>query len=135
MSNAVNTWLYSRLQGGSALTALLSGTTAIYNLQAPDGAVLPYVVYSLQGGGDENQTTKRMKNLVYNVRAYANTASQAGSIDVQIDARLHGAQTQITGWDHIWCMREQDIELVETDTSRKQIYSYGGLYRIRISLT
>lgn len=132
--NEINAWLYSRLQGGSALTALLSGTTAIYNLQAPDNIALPYVVYSLQGGGDENQTRgSRMKSNLYYVRAYASNPTQAGSIDAEIDARLHQAQATVSGWNHIWVMREQDIELVETDIAREKTYSSGGLYRVRIT--
>ncbi len=55
--NALETALYNTLSGGTALTALLAGGTAapsIYNQQAPDEAAFPYVVFALQGGGDEN---------------------------------------------------------------------------------
>jgi len=39
------------LQSGTALTALLPGTTSIYDMQAADNGTLPYIVFSHMGGG------------------------------------------------------------------------------------
>ncbi len=46
----LNAAIYGRLNSATAVTALLSGTTAIYAQQAPEGAVYPYIVYSIAGG-------------------------------------------------------------------------------------
>lgn len=134
--NALNAAIYSRLQGTAAVTSLLAGTTAIYNLQAPEEQDYPYIVFNVQGGGDENQSQHRTKNLVVFVRAYAAaSAAQAGSIDTQIDAALHLNPLTITGWSNFWLARERDIELVENDPSGRQIFTSGGLYRVRIEDT
>ena len=99
--NVLNTAIYSRLQGGTALTSLLAGTTAIYHIQAPEGQDYPYVVWNTQGGGDTNDTANRLKNLVVYVRAYTaglNGAAQGGSIDAQVDTLLHLAPLTVSGW-------------------------------------
>jgi len=134
--NALNSAIYSRLQGTSALTSLLAGTTSIYNLQAPEGATLPYCVFGLQGGGDVNDTPTRLKNLLYFIRAYTqgvNGAAVGGSIDAQIDTALHLSPLTVSGWTDIWLARETDIELIENDPSGRQVFASGGMYRIMLS--
>ena len=131
--NALNTAIYSRLQGTSGITSLLSGTTAIYNLQAPKNAVYPYIVWSHQGGGDENETANRTKNLLVFIRAYSGaSAAQAGSIDAQIDTALHLSPLTVSGWTDFWLAREQDLETVENEPDGQRIYMTGGMYRIRL---
>lgn len=127
--NPTNAALYTRLQSRTQLTSLLSGTTAIYHLQAPEGAKLPYVVFSLQAGGDQNLSRHRLKNAVLFVRAYSGISpAQAGSIDAQIDQALHLVPLTVTGWSDLWLAREQDLELVEVQSSGT-IYMVGGMYR------
>ena len=134
--NEVNKTIYDTLKAGTALTSLLAGSTSVYHLQAPDNATLDYIVYSLQAGGDENETPKRRKNYVMNIRAYsATSAAKAGSIDTQIDALLHGKTLSVSGWANFWCNREVDIEMVENLTSKKKVWMKGGFYRVRIEKT
>lgn len=130
--NALHTAIYSTLSGGTALTTALGGT-AIYHQQAPDGQALPYVVWNIQGGGDENITSNRMKNLVLFVRAYAASAAQAGTIDNYCDALLHGKNLSVTGWHMFWLGRESDLELVENPPDGGRVFMAGGLYRVRMS--
>ena len=131
--NVLNTALYSRLQTTSAITSLLAGTTAIYNLQAPNNASYPYIIFSLQGGGDDNDTANRTKNLVLFVRAYSGvSALQAGSIDAQIDTALHLVPLTVSGWTDFWLAREEDLETVETEPNGQKIYMQGGFYRARL---
>ena len=129
---ALNTGLYSTLSGGTALTTLLGGT-AVYYLHAPEGASLPYVVWNYQGGGDENQTPSRMKNLLLFIRGYAATPSLAGSIDTQVDALLHGQTLTVSGWTNFWTNREEDLALVEYEPTGENIYMAGGMYRVRLT--
>jgi len=126
----LNTAIYSRLNGATALTALLAGTTSIYAQQAPEGAAYPYVVYNIQGGGDENLTPNRTKNIVVFVRGYSKTGNaQAGSIDAQIDTALHLVPLSPSGWTNVWLARETDVETVENPPTGGQIWMNGGLYR------
>lgn len=130
--NELNAAIYTRLQG-TAITSLLSGTTALYNIQAPENATLPYIVWNIQGGGDENLTQNRTKNLVMFIRAYSeNSAALAGSIDAQIDTAFHMQPLTVSGWTNIWCAKEQDLETVQLEPSGNQFFMAGGLYRVWI---
>ena len=132
----LNTALYSRLSGATAITSLLATGTPIYALQAPEGATLPYIVYSVQGGGDRNDTANRLKDLVVFVRAYATTNARAGSIDAQIDTALHLVPfSSVTGWTNIWLARERDLETVENPPTGSQVFMNGGLYRTLFDAT
>ena len=132
----LNTALYSRLSGATAITSLLATGTPIYALQAPEGATLPYIVYSVQGGGDRNDTANRLKDLVVFVRAYATTNARAGSIDTQIDTALHLVPfSSVTGWTNIWLARERDLETVENPPTGSQVFMNGGLYRTLFDAT
>ena len=129
--NALDTAIYSRLQG-TAITSLLAGTTSLYHLQAPENAALPYVVWNIQGGGDENLTQNRTKNLVVFIRAYSeNSAALAGSIDDKVDAALsNSSPLTVNGWTNIWLAREQDLETVQLEPSGRQVHMAGGLFRV-----
>lgn len=131
--NELNTAIYGRLQGTSGVTSLLSGTTAIYNQQAPEGATLPYVVFSTASEIDENMTQNRTKNTLVSIRAYSGvSAAQAGSIDAAIDTAIHLVPLTVSGWTNFWMAREQGIELVENQPSGKRIFSSGADYRARL---
>lgn len=128
--NVLDSALYTRLQG-TAITSLLSGTASIYKNQAPEGAALPYIVFSKQTGRTENLDANRVDSLLYYVRAYSeNSAAQAGSIDAQVDAALHLVPLTVSGWTNIWLARETVIELPSTEPSGQVIHSAGALYRI-----
>ena len=128
--NELNAALYTKLQGTSGVTGVLSGTTAIYSMQAPDNAALPYVVFNTQGGGDENDTAHRTKNLVIFVRAYSKVSeAQSGSIDSAVDAALHLSSLSVSGWSNFWLAREEDLETVENPPTGTQVFMNGGLYR------
>ena len=131
--NVLDQAIYTKLNAATALTSLLAGTAAIYHIQAPDNATLPYVVFNIQGGGDENLTPKRRKNLIVYVRAYSGvSALNAGPIDTQIDTLMHGGTISVSGWANIWLNRENDIELVDNTPSGKKIWMQGSYYRTRI---
>jgi len=134
--NEISLSIYSTLSAATALTSLLAGTASIYHIQAPDNATLPYVVFSTQAGGDENQTPIRRKNIVLFVRGYsAVSAAAAGSIDAQIDTLLHGKSLTITGWNNFWLAREQDLENIDNQSSTEKVWMAGGLYRARFGKT
>jgi hypothetical protein len=132
----LNDAIYSRLNGATALTNILAGGTigtSIFALQAPKAAAYPYIVYSVQGGGDTNDTQNRVKDIVLFVRAYGTVNRQAGSIDAQIDTALHLVPfSNVTGWTNIWLAREQDLEMVENPPTSEQVFMNGGLYRVML---
>jgi hypothetical protein len=95
------------------------------------------VVWNLQGGGDENLTANRTKNLVVFVRGYSKLSNaQAGSIDAQIDTALHLVPfTSVSGWTNIWMAREQDLETVENPPTGGQVFMNGAMYRVILDST
>jgi len=133
MINELAGAMYTRLSGGTALTDLLASTPSIYHGRVPDGASFPYVVFNLQGGGDENIVPSRMKNLVLYVRGYSKTSqASAGSIDAQIDTLLHGQTLSVSGWVNFWTARESDLSGFEPMPNGETIWNAGGMYRIRL---
>lgn len=131
--NALNAGIYSKLSGGTALTALLASGSAIYYQQAPDYAALPYVVFNQQGGGPDNRTDHDTRSLVYYVRGYAGTPAVAGSVDAQLSALLHRAALTVTGWTNFWLAREEDLATVQVLPNNDRIYSAGATYRVRLT--
>ena len=131
--NAEGSAIYSTLQGTSAITALLAGTTSIYHMQAPEGTTLPYIVFSTQAGGDLNESPHRVKDKTWFIRAYSDaSAKEAGAIDDQIDAVLHLTPLTISGWANLWLTRVADLETVENDPPGTAIHMQGGFYRLVI---
>jgi len=131
--NALETALYSHLIGGTELMAKLGGTVNVFNQIAPRGAALAYVVYGIQGGGDENITPARFKNLVYSIKAVSESSMKdAGEIDDEIDGLMHSAALTVTGWGTMWCMREADFGYTETTPEGRNVWHVGGNYRIRL---
>lgn len=128
--NALNTGIYSKLSGGTALTTALGGT-AIYHGVAPEGKALPYVVWSYVAGGHENMTPNESVNAVVYVRAYAASAKQAATLDGYVAEILETTLT-VSGWNNYWLAREESIVLPDIDDAGKSVWSCGAYYRVRL---
>lgn len=129
--NALNTAIYSKLSAGTALVAALGGT-AIYYQQAPDGAALPYVVWSHVTGGPLNTNPSDMRYEMTFVRAYAANPTQAGSVDALLSGLLHKQALSITGYTNYWTVREMDQAMVENPQNDRPVYMAGAFYRIKL---
>jgi hypothetical protein len=130
---ALDAALYSQLNH-SSLTSLLGGSAKIYYGLAPKGVALPYVIFQWQGGGEENLTKKRMRALLYVVRAVASSKSAASALDTQIDGRMTKASLTVTGWSsYVPVKRAGDVNYVEPDEAGNLIYHIGAIYHIRLS--
>lgn len=130
--NAEEDGFYDYLAAYSALTTALGGTY-IYNQLAPEGQAFPYVIFHLVGGGDENLTPHRKRNIVLMAKAVSDTHLEASTIDGHLDARLHEGTPTVTGWSLIrpvW--REDEISYIELVNDRP-VYHLGAYYRMRIS--
>lgn len=136
--NALNTAIYSKLSGGTALTVLLNGGTAspsLYFEQAPDGASLPYCVWIFPSELDTNQIPRRMKNIVLRVYAVASAPAQAGTIDAAVDTLLHNATlTMASPWaSSLWLRRENGYQLITTSEAGLRYYTSGADYRVELT--
>jgi hypothetical protein len=129
--NSISAALFLTMQQGTALTALLAGTNSIYKDTAGTAAY-PYVVFNLQGGGEENLSPNRSKNVVYFIRAYTKVSTAAaGNIDAQIDNLLHGKTLSISGRNNYWTAREGEFEGTEYLSNGEPVFYAGALYRIK----
>lgn len=128
---ALETGLYSKLSTDNDLIEELGGT-AIYNKQAPQSPGSAYVVFGWQGGGDENESPRRLRNVLYQIKGIARRQSTAASIDSKLDAALHLQTLTVSGFSNIWMAREGDINYVEQDSGGVTWYHVGGMYRILI---
>jgi hypothetical protein len=132
--NALNTALFSKLAGGTALISALGGT-AIYYAQAPDGAALPFLIFSNQAGGPTNDTPLDTRDQIVFVRAYAAAPLQAGSIDALASALLHRNSISVSGYTNYWTSRETELSTVENPPDGQRTYMAGALYRVRLGAT
>lgn len=130
--NAIDTAIRSTLCGGTALTTLLAGTASVYHIRAPDNAELPYVLYSVQGGGAENINPSDLQNYLYYVRGYAGNGDTAASIAGAIKTLLDKKTLTVSGFTNFWTRFETEVENSEETSNLSPIYSCGGIYRIRI---
>jgi len=130
--NAAGTAIYNALVGASGLISALGGTAIYFNVVPRDKA-LPGVVINLASGIEENLTPTRSVNLVYQVKAVAATAYQAGQIADQIDSALHGTTLTVTGWGNFWTVRESILQYLEIDPAGHTFGHAGGEYRIRMA--
>ena len=125
---ALETALYTKLNV-SAVTTLATG--GVWNKIAPQGTALPYVIFQWQGGGDDNLTPRRGRNLIYTVKALAADADTAENIDEQIDLALHYQTLTVSGWTNYRMAREDDVNYQEEPTG-VPVWHIGAMYRIEI---
>jgi hypothetical protein len=134
--NVLDAAIYSKLNTSGVTSLLANGSASIFALQASEQATLPYIVFSVTGGGDDNLDARRTKDMVYFIRAYSQVSkAQAGSIDSAIDTALHLQTLSPSGWANYWTAREEDLSAVENPPSNQTIFMVGGYYRVRIEKT
>lgn len=132
MINAINNAVRTQLAAGTALTTELGGT-AIYAVQAPEAATLPYVLITIAGGGDLNRTPTREIDVMVQVKAVATTALKAATCADLINSRLHDTTFSMnTPWVVYRCEHDEAFMYVE-NAERKQYWHAGATYRLRAS--
>lgn len=124
----------NKITGASTVTTLLATTSSVFNAVVPDGYTFPVVVFNFQGGGDLNDTPRRAKEPLYQIKAISNVSMyQAGVIDAALDTLLRNATLTVSNWTNYRCYRESDIRYTELTPAGRYFYHSGGLYRIGIS--
>lgn len=132
--NDIEAAIRTEITGATGVTSLLATTSSVFNTVIPDGYNYPLVVFNFQGGGDLNDTPRRAKEPLYQIKAIsAASMYQAGLIDAALDTLLRNATLSVSGWTGYWCARESDVRYVEPTPAGGFFYHSGGLYRIGIS--
>lgn len=138
MSTPIRRAIYGKLAGDSTLNAMLgtpatSYAKAIYFQVAPQGARMPYVIFSKQSGvpteafGDPSA----MENDVWLVKAVdqATTADPAEAIAARVKTLLNDANLTISGATTLYLRRQSDVQYPEVTNG--VIYQHvGSLFRL-----
>ena len=138
--HALEAALYTRLTGGTAFTALLSGTASVYNTVAPAGASYPFCVFNLASGIDLNaEPGHRRHQLDYQIKVVSQTSqANAGLASVQLDALMHAAgpsaasRLSVTGYRNLFQERIHPVRFVEPSDVATPYYHSGGVYRFHL---
>ena len=128
MIESVLTACRGLLIANSTLMTLIGGGTKVYAMQAPEDAVLPYIVVNLTGGGDENQTLNPTFDVTLSAICVAEDGLTAAQAADQMRTLLHGATPTLTGGWTLWSaggMRCLSAVLYN-ETEGRRTYTYAG---------
>ena len=131
--NTIETALVTALSSDNTLTALLSASDAIYNGPVPRGVSLPWIQISLASGMEDTTSPRDLRNLIYNIKAVANTITQADAIAERIHVLLHRQQLTMDTWHNFWMARDTIIRYTEPRPNGRFVAHVGGSYRIRLA--
>jgi hypothetical protein len=129
-----------KLEADKGLVGLLrSGTVnalvkgRIYRDQAPADATMPYIVYTLNAGGDSNETATERGLLMYAVMGVDSRSGMSHAVAAALHADLHrqAALALENSWVATDVKRTSILSQIEND-DREQYYINGGLYRWRL---
>src|SRR5882762_8734353 len=124
VTGVIETWLYSKLTGNSAINNAVGGC---FDSEIPQelGDVYPCIVYSYIAGLDTMYASDRAFSVLLYKVVVVGTGSFADldQVYAQIDALIAGSSGVITGGEVISCVRKQPLKLTETETGGKKIGS------------
>lgn len=134
VNGVVETWVYSKLAGNSAINSAVNGY--IFDSEIPQelGDVYPCIVYAFIAGGD---TMFAGADRAFSVVEYKVVVIGTGSFEqldviyTQVDALIHGGSGTVSGGEVISCVRRQPLKLIETEEGGKKIRQSGGLYSVQ----
>jgi hypothetical protein len=138
-TSAAEQWLYGRLTGDTALTAVVS--TRVWNTRRPSGGTFPAVLFQLQPGGNEDLTllgaVRVWAKMTYLVRGIVEVFDPQGSFEGnsktiadRIDAVLHGASGTNAGGTVYTCVRLRPFKMAEL-VGERDFRHLGGIYQIQ----
>lgn len=137
-------WIYTRLAGTSAVTAIVgSGSAArIYADVAPPGAAWPFVIFQHQGSVDvtgQNPGTRVLVSSLWTIKAVGRGESYAAlaTLADAIDTAMQGAAGTADDATIYSCVREQPIQFAELDDSTtpgEQWRHLGALWRVLVQI-
>lgn len=137
MINALVKAINNKLQTTAGVTSLLAaqpgGMSAIYYKQAPTTAVLPYIVYVLAGGGDDNMVQADGADVTFYIQGISTSPSGAASISTAIRAALHAQPMTIDAPWSVYRVQHKEIISYVENVDAKVFHHEGGSYRIRLS--
>ena len=134
--NQVFQSLYTTLTASTAVTSLLSGTTAVYDTQAPQSAIYPLLIMQQQAWSIETTDANEREDAYITIKAIGtSTFGQAGTVDAAVRTLLNDGSASISGHTTLWQKATEQIRYVETDAAGRNFYHVGHVYRLRFTNT
>jgi uncharacterized protein DUF3168 len=134
--NALSTAITSTLTGDVTLVALLADSLSVYHQIAKNNATFPYIIFNKQSDTEPNDSSHRIVDLIYQIRAYTKTTTKAAdAIDARVQELLHNQAIVITGYARLKFKRIGGIEFVEAEPNTEKVYSVGSLFRVTLEKT
>jgi len=120
------TGLYNKYLSNAALKAVITG---FYFTEAPQDAVMPYVVYNLVSNVPDWTYTEDMENSLLQFSIFDDHSSSTTINDIytKLTALFNWCSLSVTGYSHIYMKREFNILTREND-----IWQYVIQYRNEI---
>ena len=120
------TGLYNKYLSNAALKAVITG---FYFTEAPQDAVLPYVVYHKISGVPDYTYTEDMENVIiqFNIFDDHSSSTTVNDIYAKLTALFDWCTLTVAGWDSIYMKRELDSLVRDND-----IFNYFLQYRLEI---
>lgn len=131
--NAIKTALVTKLAADGTLVGYLAaGTAGIYDSEAPENAVAPFVIFQYMANTPTYTLTQTAyENDVWMVKGITQGGSKAlgGSISDRIYAALQDTALTVSGGSHLYTRRAAKVDYPETDRGVRY-HHIGGTYRI-----
>jgi hypothetical protein len=116
------------LRADSTLKSAIKG---IHEGEAPRGAKMPFLMYSVAYAPFDYQWGSVMQLIGIDVFAFAENGVDAGNIDALVLTRLHDAELSVTGQSTLICRRVADVVIPPyVDEEGKRIHQVGGTYEV-----
>lgn len=130
--NIIEKALVTALSGNANLVALVGSN--IYDSQAPQGTVEPFVVFQYVAGGAPNDNAREALDVQYRVECISQTQATARLGAAYVDAALHNQELTpgVAGWTNYRTERYRLFNQVD-NLDGKQWNRKGAFYRIRMS--
>ena len=120
------TGIYANFDGNAALKAVV---TDMYFTEAPQDAVMPYIVYHKISGVPDYTFTEDMENVIiqFNIFDDHSSSTTINDIYTKLTALFDWCSLDIVGWNSIYMKRELDNLTRDND-----IWNYFCQYRLEI---
>jgi hypothetical protein len=122
----------------------LTGLYPVYGDLAPATATMPYIVFSIQSGGETNtRGDKDDADFMVQVSCYAETSPVAYAGALHIQQRLNDTGTRdrnalpvsVAGWTITTMTKREAISLLEPYLNTAWIYRRGAIYEVIMEAT
>ena len=120
------TGLYNKYLSNAALKAVITG---FYFTEAPQDAVMPYVVYHKISGVPDYTYTEDMENVIiqFNIFDEHSSSTTINDIYTKLTALFDWSTLTVAGWNSIYMKRE-----LYNLTRDNDIWNYFVQYRLEI---